>query len=153
MSREIRFRAWDNNLKTMIQVPLLSFGFDGSGKTLIVDIMDRAGFHRGLVVGESCELMQFTGLHDKNGKEIYEGDIIVIPGEYPFFDKDKPNYIGTVEWIYSQWQYVLHCVNPDKRGISDGINNGLNDDGVEDGKKTIFEVIGNIYENPELVKG
>lgn len=113
-----------------------------------------------------------TGLKDKNGKPIFEGDIIVIPNQYPFYDyKDRDNkkidlnetcgkimgesvlnYIGIVEWIYSSWQYVYHCVNPQKQGISEGINNLLNEIGYEDGQKTEFEIIGNIYENKELLK-
>lgn len=115
---------------------------------------------------------QCTSIKDKNGKLIYEGDIIVIPNQYPFYDyKNKEdmkqdlnftkgeikgesilNYVGVVEWIYSQWQYVYHCVNPNKQGISEGINQGLNDFGFDEAEKTCYEVIGNIYENPELLK-
>lgn len=121
---------------------------------------------------EDLKIMQCTGLKDKNGKLIYEGDIIVIPKQYPFYDyKNKEdmkqdfnstegeikgesilNYIGIVEWIYSQWQYVYHCVNPEKRGISEGVNHGLNDFGFDETRNTCYEVIGNIYENPELLK-
>lgn len=121
---------------------------------------------------EDLKIMQCTGLKDKNGKLIYEGDIIVIPNQYPFYDyKNKEDmkqslnstegeikgesvlkYIGIVEWIYSQWQYVYHCVNPNKQGISEGINKGLNDFGFDETENTCYEVIGNIYENPELLK-
>lgn len=94
---------------------------------------------------------QFTGLHDKKGKEIYEGGI-VVQDCYLWFADGQPNYRGTVEWIYSQWQVVAHCVNPNKRGISDGMNQGLNDDGIEDGEKTDWEVIGNIHDNPNLLE-
>ena len=117
-------------------------------------------------------LIQCTGLKDKHGKLIYEGDIIVIPNQYPFYDyKNKEdmkqdlnstegeikgesilNYIGIVEWIYSQWQYVYHCVNPEKRGISEGVNQGLNNFGFDETRNTCYEVIGNIYENPDLLK-
>jgi uncharacterized phage protein (TIGR01671 family) len=94
--------------------------------------------------------MQFTGLLDKHGKEIWEGDIIT-QDEYIWLDNGKPNYRGTVEWIYSQWQVVAHFVNSSKRGISDGINKGLNEEGFEEGAKTSWEVIGNIYENSDLL--
>ena len=123
-------------------------------------------------VGNGLVFMQCTGLKDKNGKLIYESDIIVIPNQYPFYDyKNKEdmkqdlnftegeikgesilNYIGIVEWIYSQWQYVYHCVNPKKQGISEGGNQGLNDFGFDETRNTCYEVIGNIYENPELLQ-
>lgn len=119
----------------------------------------------------SNQLVQCTGLKDKHGKLIYEGDIIVIPNQYPFYDyKNKEdmkqdlnstkgeikgesilNYIGIVEWIYSQWQYVYHCVNPEKRGISEGVNQGLNNFGFDETRNTCYEVISNIYKNPELL--
>ncbi len=137
--RKIKFRAWHGsgsmqflgviNWNDNVVEPL------GGGEEVSID---------------EIVLMQFTGLHDKNGKEIYEGDI-VVKNSYIWFDKNKPNYRGTVEWIYSQWQVVAHCINKNKRGISDGINEGLNDDGFEDNEKSDWEVIGNIYENPELL--
>jgi len=95
---------------------------------------------------------QYTGLQDRNGKDIYEGDIVVVPNEYIWFDEGKPNYRGVVEWLFSAWQVIQYCVNPEKRGISDGINCGLNDDGEDEGANSIWEVIGNIHENPELLK-
>lgn len=64
--------------------------------------------------------VQFTGLHDKNGKEIYEGDVVLDHGEYE---------MGTIKHVISV-PYL-----EDRDGY----------------KKKNFEVIGNIYENPELV--
>lgn len=91
---------------------------------------------------------QFTGLLDKNGTKIFEGDLIVQQ-RYPYFDNGVPNYASEVDWIYSAWEHVLHCINPLKSGISDGINERLYEG--EDDEKTIWEIIGNIHDNPVLL--
>lgn len=132
--RTIKFRCYDSELKCWISNLCMK------RNNVVTD-----GTEKGRL-----KVMQFTGLHDKNGKEIYEGDIVVKDG-YIWFDDGEPNYRGTVEWIFSQWQVVAHCVNKDKRGISDGINEGINDDGVDDGENTRWIVLGNVHENPELI--
>lgn len=75
---------------------------------------------------EHVPVMQFTGLLDKNGKEIFEGDIIIIP--------QKTTWI--VEWINGQYRYWSQYKN----------------NGFKLSEKTKCEVIGNIYESPELMK-
>lgn len=94
---------------------------------------------------------QYTGLQDKNGTEIYEGDI-VTGTKYPFMENEKQNYIGIVVFYEdaAQFGYEYKCVNKEKRGISNGINNEF-----AANKNLIceeLEVIGNIYDNPELLK-
>jgi hypothetical protein len=69
------------------------------------------------------ELMQFTGLHDKNGKEIYEGDILQTDA----FKRHS----------------IFHIVQWDER------RNGWSDYSPKDQ----FYITGNIYENPELLTG
>jgi uncharacterized phage protein (TIGR01671 family) len=87
--------------------------------------------------------MQFTGLLDKNGKEIYEGDILTADF-YPYMDEGVRNYLSIVEWEAPGFMGFKHLVNSTKRGISDGIGEYLEE-------TEQFEVIGNIYENPELL--
>lgn len=73
-------------------------------------------------------IMQFTGLTDKNGKEIYEGDVVK--------NRSGVNYL--IEWENDGMRF---CIKPGIWGIT---------------KKAVmregYEIIGNIYENPELLK-
>ena len=83
---------------------------------------------------------QFTGLHDKNGKEIYEEDIIHINDD--FFNEF--NYL--IEWNEEYLRYYLYSVDKEKLnklgGILEAHLNSLE-----------VEVIGNIYDNSELLEG
>ena len=89
---------------------------------------------------------QYTGLQDRNGKEIYEGDILTSES-YPFQDEGKYNYHGIIEWIDEEASFYMtkRLANKEKRGMSDGISQPI--ESIEE-----FEVIGNINENPELLE-
>lgn len=133
--REIKFRAWDKLEEEMLDNEAI-FGNELCVQTGHQD--------------EDFIFMQYTGLHDKNGAEIYEGDIVIQDG-YPWFDANTLNYVGVIEWVYSQWQVIYKSVNALKRGVSNGINIGLNDDGVNEDEQSDWEVIGNIYEHSYLL--
>lgn len=93
---------------------------------------------------------QFTGLVDKNGVKMFEGDIM-RSDEYPYsFDDEKDNYYAEVCYFDNcpQFGTVTHKNPLSKvRGISDGVGEGFEDN--EQGE--IFEVIGNIHDNPNLI--
>lgn len=74
---------------------------------------------------------QYTGFVDKNSKKIFEGDIVSI--------YNSKTFLFAVEWNN---QYVLKCTT---NGVSDNILNVI--ESSED-----VEVVGNIYDNPELIK-
>lgn len=91
---------------------------------------------------------QFTGLRDKNGKEIYEGDIL-RGFKYPFYDAeaDAYNYYAIVDWDADEAQfYAYHDLarGAQVRGASCGVGVDMKD--LRD-----MEVIGNIHDNPELL--
>ena len=90
---------------------------------------------------------QFTGLLDKNGKEIYEGDVL-RSDEYPYScigDKKRDNYFGLIEWNKNEAAfYIVTIKNPKSsvKGISDGISDYISQSAMQD-----FEVIGNIHDD------
>lgn len=139
--RPFKFRAWDKKGKRWIHYEesgllFLNFETTGTGAFYINDELTATGT-------DYYDIMQFTGLTDKRGVEIFESDIL-SRNEYPWLEDGKQNYVSVVEWCFAGFHHVLKCVNSNKRGISDGINEPL-----EDGWG--FEVIGNKWQNPELL--
>lgn len=147
--REIKFRGYVKAKKKVLPVYSLDFSFL---EDEAVTIADCGNLNCGLCLDyyrkEDVELMQYTGLKDKNGVEIYEGDILTST-IYPFQSDKEYNYHGEVRWGEEDAAFLLtkHIVNKDKRGISHGITDLLTDYDIRD-----FEIIGNIYTNPELLQ-
>jgi len=84
-------------------------------------------------LSNEVELMQHTGLKDKNGNEIYEGDIVKFQESY---GKEEPEInIGNIEYSEMATSYLINWGNSHYQHLNE----------VE------FEIIGNIYENPELL--
>lgn len=116
MPREIRFRAWDKKHNKMLDwehYPLFSDQF-----RLILDDPD-------------YDIMQYTGLKDKNGKEIYEGDVF----------KDSDDEMVIVEYKIDVAGFDPFCDSFENCGHCGSGKCSEN-----------IEVLGNIYENPELLK-
>ncbi|SRR5258708_1037919 len=130
--REIKFRAWHPQ-KGWSQLVIV-YG-DGSFDTTYDNV---SGYSR----EDGVILIQYTGLKDKNGKEIYEGDIVEVK-DYGFAYK----YIGVVNWDKDSFSYKVG-IYKDYSTMSAGLR---------DIPRTLenhsFEIIGNIYENPELLEG
>lgn len=123
--REIKFRAWDKEGEEMFRVVGVYFPHENSkSEDIIVN-------GRGGTANIKPEhLMQYTGLKDKNGVEIYEGDVIE--------NNDK-------KWeVY--WDE--NCYWGIRMIVSENITTGRN---MICGEDIHSEIIGNIYENPELL--
>lgn len=92
-------------------------------------------------------ICQYTGLTDKNGKKIFEGDIL-RGFQYPFCYDGEYNYYAEIIFENCSFMTYTHK-NPSScvRGISDG-----NTDLMEGWVSEDWEVIGNIYDNPELLE-
>ena len=120
MMREIKFRAWISKAKLMLHVTDIDFEDKSIG---CQDNSSQWSDHE-------CLIMQYTGLKDKNGVEVYEGDVVSIQGVY------QMNF--AIEWGTFGWELF-----DGKRGIL----YDAHDEYIAGAK-----VIGNIHENPELMK-
>lgn len=124
MNREIKFRVYISKYKILDTPDIINFNtqevkYDSDYYSL-----------------DDIELMQYTGIKDKNGKEIYEGDIVLIR-------IDKTNILHKTIVKFKHGAFIADII-----GDNDYIylfHFGFNKDD--------FEVVGNIYENPELLEG
>ena len=129
MSREIKFRAWDKKNKKMLELGDGNFCFTDCGFCF-------EGYKFGIdasIGGVHLKLMQFTGLKDKNGKEIFEGDIVET------FNAKKKKLIAGIWKIH----YNDLCGSFDGERISN-----RKDDSGED-----FEIVGNLESDDCVIIG
>ena len=138
-----KFRAWDKVFKEMVQVNAL----------VLDEQVVKVTYKNGNVAKEDMkeyELMQSTGLKDKNGKEIFEGDILEIQGirmvvkfgSYEYIESSKSNG-HTIGVVYDGLGFYVECINaadPDRISPFE----------PETLKESV--VIGNRFANPEIVE-
>ena len=140
--RQIKFRAKTVNEGEWVYGMTISHGtVDRKRNCLFFEVAENQW--KGVM---PSTLGQFTGLTDRNGKEIYEGDI-VIADRYPFFYVGKPNYVAVVEWNDCGFAafYELYK-DSDAKGICVGSPCDF-----DSNTANRYRVIGNIHDNPELI--
>lgn len=130
MSRTIKFRIWDNIKKNWCSNQLIWRINCDSGELTPPAILFQQH-------PEGVTIQQFTGLKDKNGQEIYEGDIV----KFRSYDDwtDQEGHIGLYPIIWRETEHIGY--------YSAGWSAGYHGSWPKE-----MEVVGNILENPELLK-
>lgn len=123
--RELKFRIWSTVAKRWLCEDSQYLQMDG--KKVHPAPWSTLSFD---VSDNEYTIQQYTGLKDINGKEIYEGDVIKGSGA----NYDNENFIGEVCYDFSYPCFAIKVSENEYRGFEE------------------VEVIGNIYENPELLK-
>lgn len=124
--REIKFRAWDKENKKMMKVSSISL------ENKEIAVKDFGTYHFFRI--KDIELMQYIGLKDKNNKEIYEGDIVLV----------KPGGTSTYKTVvkFKEGAFIASLI--DGEDYIYIFNRGFDSND--------FEIIGNIYKNKKLLE-
>lgn len=135
--REIKVRAWYKPYKQMCQVESLRFDENGVYAAVLIE---EPFYDRRLVEVDEIVIEQFTGLKDKNGTEIYEGDIIV---QKPL-GSNKPGLRGKITYKEDHAAFMFEVYEREKVVMYLFLS--------EFSPEKTCEVIGNIHKDPELVE-
>lgn len=130
-----RFRAWLKQYNVMVDdVSDLTF-FEGNLKFIGRRTVGGVSFQYSV---DKIELMQSTGLKDKNGKEVFEGDILEVT--------DKHSWLEVVSYSQEKAMFVTEEINREFKVPESPLYDLLDSTFLK------FKVIGNIYEDPELLE-
>ena len=130
-----KFRVWHKTWKEMGKVTCIHF----DDKQSVISMFCEEEQASSALLDDEVILMQSTGLKDKNGKEIFEGDIVT-----------DSHTIGVLRNHQTLGFYMA-----DEKGKENFLSDTVDTEGFEEAKEFVansVEIIGNIYENPELLE-
>ena len=127
MTREIKFRAWDKKQNQMVLIDPPRY-HEKIGALVM---------YSSVLISDEMELMQYTGLKDNNGKDIYEGDIVNLTTNHiADLNPDWPKKTSKVEVKWENAMFKFGDMTMNYMPL----------------RNAELKVIGNIYENPELLE-
>lgn len=133
MNKELQFRVWDGQ-RYHYTVNNIGLGLS------LVDLKNKCFIDKNLTAPlyfSKCKIEYYTGLKDKNNKEIYEGDIVKFVNNIDF----GVFSVGIITWMAKSTEFGVKWIDC---GVDDSLS-------WQTSCGKIIEVIGNIHENPELL--
>lgn len=139
MERKIKFRAWDKLSSRMFDTPFSVLGEVNCFQMIEQWLVEIPSDEHSIMRLNDVVLMQYTGLHDKNGVEIYEGDIVTA-------DTKEPKLMnwpckGFIQFVIGEFK-----INTGRQLLDND-----NDFYAHFWTHENFEIIGNIHQHPELL--
>lgn len=142
--RELKFRVWDEAFKKMRYNYMLEMDWPTTGEKfdhgVVGPFIPFAGRWKSPTDFEYFPIMQYTGLKDKNGKEIYESDVVTL------------ETYGTCKVLFDEAMFKYVLIKP---YMEDDIQSEVSiiTQELYPTTRYLVEIIGNVYETPELING
>jgi uncharacterized phage protein (TIGR01671 family) len=162
--RTIKFKCWDKKLSKWVDIFTHKIGVQLTDVGLAVstgyDSEDNPTWDYNKVEFDRYEFLQFTGLKDRHGKEIYEGDIVYVYGQFEIpcddrkdFEIIKYRHTGTIVFENGSFVFKNHLSKEKLLELQAIFQDNALDTDITSSidSFTGIEILGNIHENPELL--